>query len=86
MQLEKYLDWYGKFDEIEKLKLISKKANTIKSLALRRKKALDSELYFGFNRVGKRGGKFTSLYANTQRITSQYLESIKELNVMVKYL
>ena len=86
MNLEKYLEWYNKFDEIEKLKLISKKSIQVKSIALRRKKALDAEIDFGFNRVGTRGGKFTSLNANSQRITRSYIDAKDELKIMIGYL
>lgn len=86
MNLEYFLLWYNKFDEIEKLKLISKKVNECKQLSLRRKKALDAELNQNFNRVGKRGGKLTTIYARAENITRQTLDNQELLKIMVKHL
>lgn len=79
---DKFKDWWRKHDDVEKLKLISKKAIELKSISLRRKKALDAELDFGLNRTGLRGGKFTSLSAKSQNLTKCYLDAIEELKYM----
>lgn len=86
MNYEKYLEWYNKFDEIEKLKIISKKTLELKNYSIRREKALKAELDYGFNRVGVRGGKFTTLYSRSQRITELYLQSKEELKFLIKHL
>lgn len=83
---DKYKEWWRKYDDVEKFKLISKKAIECKNLALRREKALKAELDFGFNRTGKRGGKFTSLNAKSLNITKLFLNAEEELRFMVNHL
>lgn len=83
---DKFKEWWRKYDDVEKLKLISKKAIELKNISLRQKKALDAELDFGLNRTGLRGGKFTSLIAKSQNLTKLYLDTYDELKYMVSTL
>lgn len=49
-------------------------------------KATKSELEYGFNRVGIRGGKFTSLNAKADNCARMYDGCVEALKLMVKLL
>lgn len=49
-------------------------------------KASKAELDYGFNRIGVRGGKFTSLNAKAGNCAKMYYGCEEELKLMIKLL
>jgi hypothetical protein len=82
----KYKEWFAKYDDVEKCKLIKDKAMKVNNNHKKMVNATRREMEYGFNRVGVRGGKFTSLVANSQNATQTYLRTVEELKYMVATL
>ena len=83
---DKFQEWYKSQNQIEKTDSIKKCAIRLNSLKKRFEKAIEASHGYGFNRSGKRGGKFTSLNAKVQILASQYIACEDELKYMVKGL
>jgi len=83
---ENFKKWFVEQSEEEKHKLIKNKSIDVNRTYKRMVNAINKELENGFNRVGIRGGKQTSLNANTQKITETYLYLLEQLKYMVSVL
>lgn len=74
--------WWATQDDVNRCLLIKNKAIEINRLHKKMVKASDGRMEYGFNRVGIRGGKFTSLAAHEERCTHDYLEAVKDFKYM----
>lgn len=83
---KRYMDWWQSNILADKIRIIKDKAIEVNKAHKRMLKANHREMEYGLNRTGLRGGKFTTLAANSQRITESYLDAIEELKYMVKTL
>ena len=83
---ENFKTSWQKIDAVEKCKHIKDFAVNMNNTHKRMMKATQAEVDFGFNRSGVRGGKFTTLNANSQKATSSYLGLVEELKYMISYL
>ena len=72
-----------KTTQIEEIKKYSIRLHSLKKSL---DKATKSELDYGFNRVGIRGGKFTSLNAKSDNCARMYFQCEEELKYIVKIL
>ncbi len=82
----RFKDWFESQDSLSKTDSIKKFSIRLHNLKKSMDKATKSELEYGFNRVGIRGGKFTSLNAKACNCTRMYLACELELKYMVKNL
>lgn len=83
---ERFKTLWRSQDDVNRCELIK---NTAISVNRQHKKMIISnkaELEYGFNRTGIRGGKFTTLNANSQNTTRIYLELLEQLKYMVSTL
>ena len=78
-----FKDWWVKYDEIERVSYVFEKSKQLKAYQTKQQKALKAEMSYGFNRVGQRGGKFTTINARAQNCTRMYLQCLDELKYMV---
>jgi len=83
---DRYKEWWRKYDDVEKCKLIKDKAMQLNKNHQKMVKASNSEMQHNGARTGLRGGKITTLQANTQRATKTYLDSLDEFKYMVATL
>lgn len=74
------------FTDLERLLFLRKYLNQAISDLKRKDKAAKAELDYGFNIIGLRGGKFTSLNAHSQRCTKSYLESIEMMKIVAEII
>lgn len=79
---EKLKEWWRKYDDVEKCRLIKEKSIILNNYHKKMVKSTDAEYKSGFNRVGIRGGKFTSLSAKAQNNTRMYLDCLEEFKYM----
>lgn len=82
----RFQDWFNSQESISKVDSIKKFAIRLHALKKSMDKATKSEFEYGFNRVGIRGGKFTSLNAKACNCTRMYLQCEEELKFMIKSL
>jgi len=79
---DKLKEWWRKYDDVEKCRLIKEKATILNNHHKRMVNSTRAEMQYGFNRVGIRGGKFTSLSAKAQNNTRMYLDCLEEFKYM----
>lgn len=73
-------------DKATQIEQIKKHSIRLCSLKKSLDKATKSELEYGFNRTGVRGGKFTSLNAKSDNCARMYDGCEEALKLMVKLL
>ena len=86
MNREKLKEWFLSLDKPSKLEHIKKTSTRLISLHKAMTKASKAELYYGFNRVGVRGGKFTSLNAKASNCAKMYYDCEEEIKFITKLL
>lgn len=82
----KFKDWFQNQSQLEKTDSIKKFAIRLHNLRKSLDKATKAELEYGFNRVGIRGGKFTSLNAKSDNCARMYMQCEDELTYMINNL
>lgn len=82
----KFAEWFLNLTELEKTDNIKKFAIRLSSLRKSLDKATKAELDYGFNRIGIRGGKFTSLNAKADNCARMYEQCKFELKYMTRNL
>ena len=82
-QFEKY--WHM-ISNNQKYSLIKDKGIEMNNLHKRLLKATEKELAYPPNRIGRRGGKFTSLVKNSTQASKSFYDSLEELQYMTKTL
>ena len=80
---EKFKTWWRKYDDVEKCRLIKEKAMEVNSNHKKMVKASNTEFQYSGCRTGVRGGKRTTLAANSQALIELYYRSVDELKYMV---
>lgn len=76
MEFGKLKEYTEPLSDLEKLTFLRDSVNsTIRNLKSK-EKATKAEYEFGFNRVGVRGGKYTSLEAKSMNTTKAYLDGV----------
>ena len=83
---EKFKTWWRKYDDVEKCRLIKEKAMEVNGNHKKMVKASNAEFQYTGCRTGVRGGKRTTLSANSQTATEFYFRSADELKYMVASL
>ena len=82
----KFAFWFQSLSKSEKVENIKKFSINLNRLYKSMEKATKSEMQYGFNRVGMRGGKFTSLNAKADNCARMYQQCESELKYMIKFL
>jgi len=82
----RFKDWFSDQDKTSKTDSIKKFAIRLNSLKKSLDKATKAELEYGFNRIGIRGGKFTSLNAKADNCARMYQQCEDELKYMIRNL
>ncbi len=82
----RFVDWFTSQEKTEKTDSIKKFAIRLNSLKKSLDKATKAELEYGFNRIGIRGGKFTSLNAKADNCARMYQQCEEELKYMIRAL
>jgi len=82
----RFKEWFDKQDKSSQTDSIKKFAIHLNRLKKSLDKATKAELEYGFNRIGVRGGKFTSLNAKADNCAKMYSQCEDELKYMVKHL
>ena len=82
----KFKEWYESQSRSEQTESIKKHAIRLASLKKAQDKAVASEIAYGFNRIGKRGGKFTSLNAKADNCARMFDAFQIELKYMINTL
>lgn len=80
---DKFKNWWRKYDDVEKCRLIKDKSIEVNNNHKKMVKASDSEFNSNASRKGIRGGKRTSLIAKSQTAIETYYNSLDELKYMV---
>ena len=80
---EKLIKFYNNLSKIEKTNLIKKYSINLHKINNQMTKALDSELKYGFERRGLRGGKFTSINAKSSNLSKSFFVCEIELKFMI---
>ena len=83
---EKFKEWWRKYDDSERCRLIKEKAIEVEKLYKRMIKANEASLKYGFNRKGIRGGRFTTLEATCDKAAKVYVDTINDLKYMIATL
>ena len=83
---DRYKKWYESLDYSEKHAAIKDKAIELNKNHKKVNKASDTEFCFNGCRTGIRGGRMTTLQANTARASKAYNDSRYELEYMVTHL
>lgn len=83
---DKFKDWWRKYDDVEKLRLIKDKAIEVNNNHKKMIIASNAEFQYTGCRTGIRGGKKTTLSANSQTKTEVFLKSFEEFKYMVSTL
>lgn len=86
MNKEKLKEWFQSLDQLSKVEHIKKQSIRLHSLKKSMDKAVSAEYNYGFNRVGVRGGKFTSLNAKSCNCTRMFLDCEETLKYIVNLL
>lgn len=86
MNSEKLTEWFLSLDKATQIEQIKKHSIQLHSYKKSMEKATKAELEYGFNRVGVRGGKFTSLNAKADNCARMYDGCEEALKLMVKLL
>lgn len=86
MSVKEFEFWFNSFDDEKKINQIKSKAIEVNNNFKIMQKHLSNEINGNNNRIGARGGKFTSLVCNSQRATETYLDSVNMLKTMTKLL
>ena len=87
MELDfRFREWFDNQDKASQTDSIKKFAIRLNKLKKSLDKATKAELDYGFNRIGIRGGKFTSLNAKADNCAKMYSQCEDELKYMVKNL
>ncbi|HJS00517.1 MAG TPA: hypothetical protein VJ780_06250 [Flavobacterium sp.] len=81
-----FIEWFESQDKGSRIDSIKKFAIRLDKLKKSLDKANKAELDYGFNRVGIRGGKFTSLNAKSDNCARMYFMCEEELKYMVNKL
>lgn len=82
----KFKEWFEAQSRTEKTDSIKNHAIRLNSLKKAQDKAVANEIAYGFNRVGIRGGKFTSLNAKADNCARMYDSFECELKYMINRL
>lgn len=80
---QKFKEWWRKYDDVERIRLIKKKMTELSQHKRRMDKANDTYLFSMSQRTGIRGGRNTTLDAASYRASKAYLDSLEELKWMV---
>lgn len=80
----KFVEWFEKLDKSSQTEQIKNFAIRLNRLKKSLDKSTKAELAYGFNRIGIRGGKFTSLNAKASNCARMYYQCEEELKFMVK--
>lgn len=86
MNSEKLTEWFLSLDKTTQIEQIKKMSIRLYSLKKTMDKSTKAEFEYGFNRIGIRGGKFTSLNAKAQNNTRMYLDCEDSLKLIIKLL
>lgn len=86
MNNDKLKEWFLSLDKIAQLQEIKKMSIRLCSLKKSLDKAIKSELEYGFNRIGIRGGKFTSLNAKSDNCARMYFQCQEDFKFIVRLL
>ena len=86
MNSEKLKEWFLSLDKTTQIQHIKKTSIRLCYLKKTMDKANSAELAYGFNRIGIRGGKFTSLNAKSSNCARMYYSCEDELKIMIKLL
>jgi hypothetical protein len=83
---QKLKDYWRIADDVEKCHVIKERAIRLnrlhKSMVLANKN-VDN---YGINRIGKRGGKFTTLQAKSANAADQYIDALEEIKYLIQRL
>lgn len=83
---EKFREWWAKYDDVEKCRLIKDKAIDLHRKHKSMVNHSDTEFRYTGSRTGIRGGKLTTLSAKAQNATESYLNALDELKYMIAAL
>ena len=84
--LDQFKEWYRKYDDIERCRLVKEKSIQVNNAQKSMSKAVRAEYLSPAQRTGVRGGKFTTLVVRSQKATEKYLRLLDELKYMVAVL
>jgi len=82
----RFKEWFGNQSKTEKIEVIKKHSIRLNSLHKSLIKANEAEHAYGFNRIGIRGGKLTSLNAKADNCARMYDGCEIELKYMIRNL
>lgn len=80
---DNFKDWWRKYDDVEKCRMIKDKAIALNRLHKSMVIANSAVHAYGLNRTGIRGGKFTTLEARSMNISHEYICAVDELKWMI---
>ena len=83
---DKYKEWWNSLSDIKKHNHFRKQANELYKAYNQFLLALKKSADYGNNRVGIRGGRFTTLMAKTENKSKLYYDLLEELNYIIKQL
>lgn len=86
MNSDKLKEWFLSLDKTTHVEQIKKHSIRLHSLKKSLDKATKAEYEYGFNRIGIRGGKFTSLNAKADSCARMYSDCEESLKLIVKLL
>lgn len=86
MNSEKLKEWFLSLDKATQIEEVKKHSIILNRLKKSLDKATKAELDYGFNRVGIRGGKFTSLNAKASNCARMYYDCEESLKFIVNLL
>jgi len=81
---DRFKGWFKNQSDLEKIDIIKKYSSRLLALKKQLDKATKAELDYGFNRIGVRGGKFTTLNAKSDNCARMYVDCLEELKYMIK--
>jgi len=83
---EKLTEWFLSLDKATQIETIKKFSIRLCSLKKSMDKATKAEYEYGFNRIGIRGGKFTSLNAKASNCARMYYDQEESLKLIIQLL
>lgn len=83
---QKLKDHVNTLNDLDKLILLKDTVNSAIRCFKAKEKSQKAEYEYGFNRVGVRGGKFTTLAANSQRNAESYFKSLEMVKIISKLI
>jgi len=81
-----FVSWFKSKDKASQVEAVKQYSIRLHSLKKSMDKSVKAEYEYGFNRIGIRGGKFTTLNAKASNCTKMYFQCEDELKQIVKLL